>query len=63
MCAPQVVPSVASKVCQKCAEEKPAGEFPRNKLTNDGLHSYCKCAAPCPLRSCISPLLAIFSEL
>ena len=38
----QVVPSVAFKVCKKCTEEKPAGEFPRNKLTNDGLHTYCK---------------------
>ena len=39
---PQVVPNVESKVCKKCAEEKRAGDFPRNKLTSDGLHSYCK---------------------
>lgn len=31
-----------AKVCKKCAEEKRASEFPRNKLTSDGLHSYCK---------------------
>ena len=40
----QVVPSVDSKVCKKCAEEKRASDFPRNKLTSDGLHSYCKYA-------------------
>ncbi len=39
---PQVVPSVEFKTCKKCSEEKRAGEFPRNKLTSDGLHSYCK---------------------
>ena len=38
----QVIPSVEFKTCKKCAEEKRAGEFPRNKLTSDGLHSYCK---------------------
>lgn len=38
----QVVPNVSQKTCKKCQVEKPAEEFPRNKLTSDGLHSYCK---------------------
>ncbi|CAL8464099.1 g3634 [Coccomyxa elongata] len=37
-----MVPNVSQKICKKCHVEKPAEEFPRNKLTNDGLHSYCK---------------------
>ncbi|BDA49224.1 hypothetical protein COCOBI_13-3340 [Coccomyxa sp. Obi] len=37
-----MVPNVSQKTCKKCHVEKPAEEFPRNKLTNDGLHSYCK---------------------
>lgn len=32
------------KVCRSCGEEKPGGEFPRNRANKDGLHSYCK---PC----------------
>ena len=44
MCVLQIVPTVEVKVCKKCADEKPSSDFPRNKLTNDGLHSYCKSA-------------------
>ena len=39
--------SVAAKVCKRCGAQKDAAAFPRNKLTADGLHSYCKCA-PAP---------------
>ena len=49
------MPTVESKVCKKCAEEKPASSFPRNKLTNDGLHSYCKSAQ--------TPSPALFSQV
>ena len=46
----QVTVSVETKVCKKCHTEKAASAFPRNKLTNDGLHSYCKCAGtPVPV--------------
>ncbi|KAK9918280.1 hypothetical protein WJX75_002808 [Coccomyxa subellipsoidea] len=37
-----MMPNVSQKTCKKCQVEKPAEEFPRNKLTSDGLHSYCK---------------------
>jgi hypothetical protein len=40
-----MMPNVSQKTCKKCQVEKPAEEFPRNKLTSDGLHSYCKCVA------------------
>jgi Recombination endonuclease VII len=32
------------KRCPECGEEKPVGEFPRNRNTSDGLAFYCK---PC----------------
>lgn len=32
--------------CKRKNEMLPAEDFPRNKLTPDGLHSYCKCARP-----------------
>lgn len=48
VCPVQMVPNVSQKTCKKCHVEKPAEEFPRNKLTNDGLHSYCKCVPQNP---------------
>lgn len=36
--------AVAHKVCSRCAERKPAAQFNNNKVSPDGLCSYCK---PC----------------
>jgi hypothetical protein len=47
-CPPQKEVSVAAKVCKRCGAQKAAQAFPRNKLTADGLHSYCKCGRSLP---------------
>src|SRR4051812_33229099 len=32
----------AVKPCRKCGEEKPLGDFPRNRAARDGRHHYCR---------------------
>ena len=31
-----------TKICSKCGEEKPLGEFYKNNSSKDGLYAYCK---------------------
>jgi hypothetical protein len=37
-----------TKVCCRCKEEKPVGEFWKQKRTRDGLRSFCKACAKDP---------------
>ncbi|KAK9851333.1 hypothetical protein WJX84_005631 [Apatococcus fuscideae] len=40
--APVLEPTVPSKVCRRCGEQKAAADFCRKKQRSDGLDSYCK---------------------
>ncbi|KAK9843911.1 hypothetical protein WJX84_009960 [Apatococcus fuscideae] len=40
--APTVAPTVEHKVCVRCHQDKPAGEFPARPSATDGLYSYCR---------------------